>query len=268
MSALNSTPHRGGPRADESGVGEVERTGRPGRRPAKVRTRRSEQLKEQIKNLILERNLSAGDPLPAEWELADELDVGRNSLREALQALQAVGIVEIRHGFGMYVGQMSLGALVDELTFHSQIKLQNGRTDLVHLIQIREVLERGLVQQLATEHPDADYSDVVVVLESMDAEAARSGSIPPAVDRRFHEILYQPLDNPLIGPLLGAFWDVYQQLQGQLAESDETAVDTSVRHRDIYQAVIAGDAPAAGRAMTAHFAGVHSRLAKHAKLTP
>ncbi|MDQ2844991.1 MAG: FCD domain-containing protein [Actinomycetota bacterium] len=262
MSALNFTPESSPQRGSKPVADDAGRPGRAGRRPARVRTRRSEQLKEQIKTLILERNLSAGDPLPTEWELADELDVGRNSLREALQALQAVGIVEIRHGFGMYVGQMSLGALVDELTFHSRITLQNGRTDLVHLIQIREVLERGLVEQLATNHHDADYSAVAVVLDTMDAEAG-SGIIPPAVDRRFHEILYRPLNNPLIGPLLGAFWDVYQQLQGQLADSDETAVETAGHHRDIYQAVIDGSPPAAATAMTAHFAGVHSRLAKH-----
>ena len=259
MSALNSLPAHAQQSAKvDDGAGQP---GRAGRRPVKVRKRRSEQLKDQIKSLIFERNLAVGDPLPAEWELAEELDVGRNSLREALQALQAVGIVEIRHGFGMYVGQMSLGALVDELTFHSQITLQNGRTDLVHLIQIREVLERGLVEKLAVDHRDADYSAVATVLDAMD-DAARSGTIPPAVDRRFHEILYQPLNNPLVGPLLGAFWDVYQQLQDQLAEADETALDTARYHRAIYQAVLDGDPAVAGTAMTAHFAGVHSRLAK------
>lgn len=262
MSAPGSTPadaHQPESNVHAAGGGRV---GRAGRRPVKVRKRRSEQLKDQIKALIFERNLSAGDPLPAEWELAEELDVGRNSLREALQALQAVGIVEIRHGFGMYVGKMSLGALVDELSFHSQITLQNGHTDLVHLIQIREVLERGLVEQLATDHHDADYSAVTSVLDTMDREAT-TGSITPAVDRRFHEILYQPLNNPLIGPLLGAFWDVYQQLQDQLAEADETAIDTARRHRDIYQAVLDGDPTAAGTAMNSHFTGVHRRLAQH-----
>ena len=92
--------------------------------------------------------LAAGDPLPTESELMDELGIGRNSVREALKALQAVGIVDIRHGFGMFVGRMSLTGLVDELAFHSRITLQDSRNHLGYLIEIREVLESGLVQRL------------------------------------------------------------------------------------------------------------------------
>lgn len=221
---------------------------------------RSTQLQQQIKALILDNGLAAGDPLPTEFDLVEMLGVGRNSLREALQALQAVGIVEIRHGFGMYVGRMSLGALVDELTFHSRITLQDSGNDVRHLIDIRQTLEIGLVQRVADLYPNADLSAVSAVIDQMDADAAR-GAVPPETDRLFHEVLYQPLDNPMVAQLLGAFWDVYFRLQDVLGPTDAVAADTVRRHRDIYQAVKDGDRGAAAEAMARHFDGVLTRIA-------
>jgi DNA-binding FadR family transcriptional regulator len=57
-------------------------------------------LQERIKKLIIDRRLASGAPLPTEPELMEYLGASRNSVREALKALQAMGIVEIRHGFG------------------------------------------------------------------------------------------------------------------------------------------------------------------------
>lgn len=223
------------------------------------RVSRSEQLQQAIKDLIVQRGLSAGDPLPTELDLVDELDVSRNSLREALKALQAVGIVEIRHGFGMYVGRMSLGALVDGLAFHSRITMHNDHRDLINVINVREVLETGLVRRLVLDHPNSDHREVAEVVEQMEKEA-RAGFVEPETDRRFHQVLYRPLANPLVPQLLGAFWDVYFQLKDDIGPIIETAEEVALRHRDIYLAVLTGDADAAQAAMAAHFSGVRRRL--------
>ena len=225
----------------------------------RVKTTRSELLQEQIKQLILTRGMSAGDPLPTELELVDELGVGRNSLREALKALQAVGIVDIRHGFGTYVGRMSLEGLVDELTFRSRITLDNGNQGLADVVEIRQVLECGLVQRLMELHPDADLSEVDAVVREMESVAA-TGEVPLDADRQFHELLYRPLANPLIGPLLGAFFDVYRQVEDMLGPSTESPQDTARKHRAIQRAVRAGDRAGAVAAMTRHFDGVRHRI--------
>ena len=226
----------------------------------RIRASRASEVQDAIKDIILERKLVAGDAMPTEYDLMGELGVSRNSVREALKALQAVGIVEIRHGFGMFVGRMTLTGLVDELAFHGRINLHTGR-NLGNLIEIREVLESGLVERLIDDYADAELSEVADVVARMEREAAR-GPVPPETDRRFHEVLYGPMNNPLIGQLLGAFWDVYFQLQGSLGTPDETPEDVTRRHRDIYLAVVQRDKAAARAAMTAHFDGVRSRLAR------
>lgn len=230
-------------------------------RPVRQRLSRAVEVQEAVKDIILERRLGAGDPLPTESELMEELGISRNSVREALKALQAVGIVDIRHGFGMFVGRMSLNGLVDELAFHSRVTLQDGRNALGYLIEIREVLESGLVQRLIDRHREADLAPVTEVMERMEAEAL-VGGVSPETDRLFHDVLYRPLGNPLVGQLLGAFWDVYHQLRDDLGQPAETPADVARRHRDIYTAVVTGDKAAATTAMRAHFDGVRNRLAR------
>lgn len=225
------------------------------------RPSRAVEAQEAVKEIILRRGLVAGDPLPTESELMEELGISRNSVREALKALQAVGIVDIRHGFGMFVGRMSLSGLVDELTFHSRITLLDGRNHLAHLIEIRELLEMGLVQRLIDLGEEADLSATAEVMARMEDEA-RAGQVSPEIDRLFHDVLYRPLGNPLVSQLLGAFWDVYHQLRDQLGAPDETPADVARRHRDIHAAVEAGDKAAAVNAVRAHFEGVRNQVAR------
>lgn len=233
--------------------------GRTRGRTTSSRNSRTEEVQQRVKQLIFERGLAVGDPMPTEFELVEELDVSRNSLREALKALQAVGIVEIRHGFGMYVGSMSLGALVDELTFHARISKRQGRDDLAHLVDIREILERGLIDQVIDRGLNSGTPELDEVMRRMEAEAD-AGQVTPETDRLFHELLYRPLANPIVNQLLGAFWDVYRTLQHDLAPVVQEAHDVAERHRDIYEALRAGDRSAAAAAMAAHFRGIRDRL--------
>jgi DNA-binding FadR family transcriptional regulator len=236
--------------------------------PAPTRSRRLSralEVQEAVKEIIVRRGLTAGDPLPTESELMEELDTGRNSVREALKALQAVGIVDIRHGFGMFVGQMSLNGLVDELAFHSRIAPQDEPSHLAHLTDIREILENGLARRLIDQRGGADLvellSPVREVIEQMEAEAL-VGAVSPETDRLFHDVLYRPLGNPLVGRLLGAFWQVYYQLSDDLGTPDESPASVARKHRDIYTAVINEDREAVEVAMGAHFAGIRTRLAR------
>lgn len=225
------------------------------------RLSRAGEVQQAVKEIIHRRGLVAGDPLPTESELMEELGASRNSVREALKALQAVGIVDIRHGFGMFVGRMSLTGLVDELAFHTRITLQDGSDHLRHLVDIREILELGLVQRLIDLSPAADLAPVAEVMARMEAEAL-IGEVSPETDRLFHDVLYRPLGNPLVGQLLGAFWDVYHQLRDALGAPDEPPADVARRHRDIYTAVAARDRPGAAAAVERHFEGVRNRISR------
>src|SRR5690242_15600751 len=99
---------------------------------------------DRIKEYIVANHLRPGDPLPTEHELSERLRVSRSRVREAVKTLSALDIVEVRHGYGTYVGRMSLDALVQSLAFRSMLKPDEGQHVLADLIDIRELIETSL----------------------------------------------------------------------------------------------------------------------------
>ena len=119
-------------------------------------------LQSDVMELILDRNLMPGDPLPTENDLSAALGVGRNTLREALKVLQALGVIEIRHGFGMFVARSNFEALVDGLTFRGRLSLRHQGIEALQLVEVRQSLESGLIgdamEDQAPEHLAASRS--------------------------------------------------------------------------------------------------------------
>lgn len=214
-------------------------------------------VRRAVVQLILDRGLSTGAPLPTETELMSELGVSRNSVREALKALQALDIVEIRHGYGTYVGQASLAPLVDGLTFRTLVAREDDDTRaLRELLQVREVLEEGLIRRVASSVGDDELDRLSAVVDRMEAAGA-AGEFFPELDREFHELLHASLGNALVLQLLDAFWTAFRRVAGVRGWADDPApAVTAARHREIVTALRSRDAEAARRAMTVHFRGV------------
>ncbi|MFS8197057.1 FadR/GntR family transcriptional regulator [Streptomyces sp. CWNU-52B] len=234
----------------------------------------SSQIQREVTQLILDRRLLAGAPLPTEAELMESLGVSRNSVREALKALQALDIVEIRHGYGTYVGQASLTPFVDGLTFRTLARQagrdgQDGQGDdtgaLAEILQIREVLEEGLVRRVAGTLSDEELARLEGVVDRME-EAGSAGLPFPELDREFHELLYAPLGNALVSQLLGAFWTVFRRVSAVRGWTDDPAPEVTVRrHRDIVVALRAHDVEGAQKAMADHFRGIEARAAQESR---
>ncbi len=220
---------------------------------------RNSRIRREVVQLILDRRLGPGAPLPTEAELMEDLGVSRNSVREALKALQALDIVEIRHGYGTYVGQASLAPLVDGLTFRTLARHDDDTGALAEILQVREVLEEGLVRRIAGTVTEAELDALDAVVARMEA-AVRAQRPFPELDREFHELLYASLGNAFVPQLLGAFWTVFRRVAGARGWTDDPAPEVTVRrHRDIVTALRAGDAEGAQRAMAHHFRGIEAR---------
>lgn len=217
------------------------------------------EVQESIKDLIYSRRLKPGDPLPTEHELAEALGVSRNSLREALKVLEATGVVVIRRGYGMAVGEMSLRALISELVFHAKLSAQEGTKELRDLMDLRAALEGSLIPRVAAVMQPGDLDDIREAVEAMEQVAERD-RFSPEDDKVFHERLYRPLDNPFVSQLLSAFWDVFVLLQDHLPESVESPAEVAAHHREIYDALAGGDVTGAVDALSAHFDGIKRRL--------
>lgn len=231
-------------------------TTRPARLAAQDRMR---VLQADIMDLILERRLAVGDPMPTETELCAELGVGRNTIREALKVLQALGVVEIRHGFGTFVAATSFESLAESLAFRGRLSLQNGGHEAKELVDVRQALESGLIGLAMDVMTDVDIAALEERVATME-EHARAGQHFIEVDRDFHRLLYVPLHNDLLSSLLDVFWKAYRQIHLETGIVIESLLDNAAQHRAILDAVKAGDKARAAELVGDHFQGIRDHL--------
>jgi DNA-binding FadR family transcriptional regulator len=218
---------------------------------------------ESIKRYILDNQLGAGAPLPTEHALSRTLGISRNSLREALRALETVGVVETRHGLGTYVGQASLGPLIDGVAFNLSQRLSSDTRGLRELLELREILEVELIRRATGQHSDEQLDTLNGLVLQME-DFASQGIMEPTLDRVFHEVLYAPLRNRAVTLLLDAFWEVQEKVRLQLppiTRVEDIEALNAGWHRAIIDAVRRGDPAVAAVAMQEHFTGIERRMA-------
>jgi DNA-binding FadR family transcriptional regulator len=216
-------------------------------------------IRDQMKSYILERGLKAGDPLPNEQELMAQLGVGRHPLREAMKALQAVGIIEIRHGYGTYVGEVSLQSLEDGLAFRMSQSMAGDFRDVQNVLEVRQAIEVGLAEEVVAHFRSDGYDDLEPIVARMESRAA-AGKYFPDEDWAFHQALYEPLGNALVIDLLSVFWRTFAQVDARLPGARYSPADAAAWHRDLLNTLHTGDPEAFARSMKQHFHGIHTRL--------
>ncbi|GAB2734318.1 FadR/GntR family transcriptional regulator [Amycolatopsis magusensis] len=218
-----------------------------------ARPQRGAEITRQIIDLIVERELPPGAPMPTELSLMDDLGVSRTSVREAIKALQALGIVEIRHGHGTFVGSGGPEALQTWLMFRTRTRGDVGR--LRDLLELREMIETELTRRVATRH----RPELIGELEACVARMRRKGPDGAVADREFHDLLGAEAGFALARELTGLFWDVYRATEAEVGGPVSSPASTAKRHQRIVDALVRGDADAAVEAMHRHFDEVRKR---------
>ncbi|SEP01533.1 FadR/GntR family transcriptional regulator [Amycolatopsis saalfeldensis] len=220
-----------------------------------ARPQRSEEITKRIIDLIIERDLPPGAPMPTELSLMDDIGVSRNSIREAIKALQALGIVEIRHGYGTFVGSAGSEALQTWLLFRTRTRGASDAGRLRDLLEVREMIETELTSRVALEH----RPELIGELQARVARMRRKGPDSAVADREFHDLICAEAGFDLARELTGLFWDVYRAAEAELGGPPTSAAGTAKRHQAIVDALAGGDAEAAAEAVHRHFDEVRKR---------
>lgn len=214
---------------------------------------------EEIKDYILANRLSPGDPMPTENELSERLGVSRSRVREAVKTLSALDIIEVRHGHGTYVGQLSLTAMVESLAFRGMLNATDDLHVLADLIDIRQLMEVSLADVIiAGLTPQAALT--LRRITSVMAEKAARGEEFVAEDRQFHLLLAQTTGNMLAVQLVGAFWDVHTIVAGPLSAKPDLLPATAAAHAAIVDAVERADPEELRAAIRAHYFPIRNRM--------
>jgi len=218
-----------------------------------------EQVAERLRAFIDAQELQPGDRLMAERELAARLGVSRTSVRQALTALKVQGLVEIRHGDGIYLLRSSRDVIP---TLASEIA--GSEVDHPMIWEVREGIEAQAARLAAARRSDADLVAMGAALDEMEASIADGGDGIEG-DRAFHLAVVEAARNPLLRELMSQLAELVDRTsEASLTHAGRPPVSLE-GHRAILDAIAAGDGDAAADRMRAHVATSRELLAPSAE---
>lgn len=206
-------------------------------------------ISDKIRRDIVERRLRPGDRLPVEHELAARFGVGRSTIREVLRDLSQQNLIETTRGAtgGSFVVVPDPERVADSLNVTLSMFTSDEQLSVIHLLEVREVLEMALVEMACTRAAPDQLAAIV------DAANNAGGDASSLVeDWEFHRLIAIAADNPLLALLDDP---VRRVLQSQFepvtasASGRRTAVE---HHREIAAALESGDTQRSREAMRQH----------------
>lgn len=206
----------------------------------------AETIVEQVKDLIIDGQLTAGQKLPSERELAEELKVGRSSVREATSALVALGVAQVRQGEGVFIRSDFPDSVIDSIDW-SALMLRGQIEDL---IETRLVIELAIVR-LATER--AALSTRRELLQ-MANEMRVSLDIETFIarDLEFHLALAKASQNLVMYKVIQGVQQLMRKSMSQVLRRADMRQIAVEQHRVIATAIDQGDVDKAVATMEAH----------------
>ena len=212
-------------------------------------------VQQAIKAYIVENGLHSGDALPSENELSNQLDVSRNLVREAVRGLEALGIVDIRRGSGLYVSSFSIEQLMINIDYSIQFEPQ----ELKEIFRIRRALETGMIADAIKARTTKTEAELTQILDMMRVKA-QSGHPFPMEDRRFHQCLFENLNNQTLLKILDTFWLTLNKADQMIDIQDKNPLWTYEFHIPIVESFVKGDVEATRQAIQQHYANLENRL--------
>jgi GntR family transcriptional repressor for pyruvate dehydrogenase complex len=198
----------------------------------------------QLLALIDDGTFSAGDRLPTERQLAEQLGISRASVRQALTGMAALGIVESRPGDGSYVAT------------RADSMWRVDAASALEILEARRVVEAGTARLAAIRRTDDDIAALTEIVRLMDDQVAAGGN-PVDTDREFHRAIGVAAHNQFLQQAMGALADQmsgpeWQRIKIWGLHGPEHSIRIQEQHRMLFQAIRDGKPEAAEAAMRMH----------------
>lgn len=218
-----------------------------------------EEVAEALIDMIKSGQLKSGDKLESVQQLAENFQVGRSAVREALSALRAMGLVEMHQGEGTYVREFDSKML----SLPVYIAVLMKKDDVKNLLEVRRILEVGAVLAAAERRTDEQLAEIKEALDQM--EAANDQELGEEADFLFHMAIAKASQNEL---LIGLMNNVSEMMVTTMREtrrlwlySEKSTLDRLWKdHQQIYQAIETQDGMEAQNVMLHHLQSVEEVL--------
>ncbi|MEO8334092.1 MAG: FadR/GntR family transcriptional regulator [bacterium] len=220
-----------------------------------VRQNLSDEIAQRIAQLIQAQEYEPGARLPAITDMARQFGVGSPTLREALKKLETVGVVDIRHGSGVYVGRSPESLMIT----NPVIEARATKKLLVDLIEARIPIES---QTAALAALNASQEN----LEEMDRLLARAGrsfddsALLTQVNLAFHREIALASGNVVMHQILDVLSNLFRSEQRMILDIHGRREDDHREHVEIHEALRARDVELAVARMRSHLERVRDTL--------
>lgn len=218
-------------------------------------------VQESLRAYIDDNSLQAGAPLPPEGDLALQLGVSRNSVREGIKALESVGVLESRRGVGVFVKAFSFEPLLENLAYG----LGGALKQIEEVIVIRRTLEVGLIDKTLEAIGPDDIRELREVLEKMRIHAERNEAFVEE-DKLFHTLLFRCQKNETLVRLIEVFWMAFYKASNFVNLENTDPMQTWRDHKAIVDAVEAGNLEDARGHLDRHYEGI-ARVIEYNKIS-
>ncbi|MBN8868553.1 MAG: FadR family transcriptional regulator [Solirubrobacterales bacterium] len=202
-------------------------------------------LSATLERLIRDGNISHGEKLPAERDLALMLGVSRTSLRDSLRQLELKGMVDRRPGRGTVVLNPAFAGVGPDLLS----KLDRSERDIREVMDLRAVIEPPITARAARRATARDIRELHAIVEKMERSSPDQA---PEIDILFHQQIARATHNPLLGQLVEFASDWINESRPAAGFSDQRMKRSIAAHRRIVEAIESRDPESARQAMADH----------------
>jgi DNA-binding FadR family transcriptional regulator len=161
-----------------------------------VRRKLSDEVFDRLERMITSGELRPGDEMPSERVLMERFGVGRPAIREAMQSLSNMGLVNISHGERAKVLQLTAKSIFRQVDLTAKIMLSQSADSLEHLKSTRIFFERGMAREAAIKTTSDDIADLREILEHQRRALGNAEEFISA-DMQFHTRIAQISRNPI-----------------------------------------------------------------------
>jgi GntR family transcriptional repressor for pyruvate dehydrogenase complex len=211
-----------------------------------------------IEGQLAEGKLAVGGRLPAERSLAEQLQVSRTSVREAIRILEAMGVVRAGVGSGPEAGTVVISDPTAALGSALRLHVATQHLPVSDIVQTRVLLESWAASHARPDSPELDVA--ARLLEEMDADGMAVDDFL-ALDVRFHLALADAAGNAVVSAMMGSLRESItgyaSQLTSNLPDWEATTARLRSEHRGILDAIRTDDGDRAARLVAAHIEGYY-----------
>jgi GntR family transcriptional regulator, transcriptional repressor for pyruvate dehydrogenase complex len=222
-----------------------------------------EEVAEAIYEMIRTGQVKPGEKLDSVQQLAENFQVGRSAIREALTSLRAMGLVEMKQGEGTYVNEFD----TNQITFPLSTAILMNKEDIAQLLEVRKIIEIGTAAAAAKKRTSHNLTMMEMALEEMKS-AQGDEALGEKADLQFHFALAGAAQNPLLLSLMshvsGLMGETMKETRRVWLFSKQTTVERLYEeHKDIYEAIKEQDEEKARKFMLVHLDNVEAILQKY-----